>query len=164
MCFTLIILKSLFQRFQKKNNDNEENKGVNLDFNLGEIDNNDGQEEEESEEEDDLSDEKDPIRLKPLFRFECDFTKDRNITCMDFNKMNHDLLAVGYGEYDMNKIEHKNSGLIAFWTLKNPNFPEKMIRTENSVTSCAFSTITPNLLAIGDSAGGILIYDCQNDK
>ena len=82
---------------------------------------------------------------------------------MDFNKTNPDLLAVAYGEYDMNKIENKDSGLVAFWTLKNPNFPEKMIQTENSVTALAFSTLTPNLLAIGDSAGGILIFDCQND-
>lgn len=83
---------------------------------------------------------------------------------MDFNKTNSDLLAVGYGEYDMNQTTEKNKGLVAFWTLKNPNFPEKMIRTENSVTALEFSTYSPNLLAVGDSCGGIMIFDVQSDE
>lgn len=147
-----------------ENKDNaQEKKGVAA-FDIAAMANKvDEQEQEESEDEEEITDEKDPIRLKPLFKFECDFTKDRNITCMDFNKTNPDLLAVAYGEYDMNRTDAKNTGLVAFWTLKNPNFPEKMIKTENSVTSLEFSTLNPNYLAIGDSAGGIMIYDVQND-
>jgi WD40 repeat protein len=147
-----------------KKDDEEEKKGGVQAFDLAAMaSKEDEQEQEESEDEDEMTDEKDPIRLKPLFKFECEFTRDRNITCMDFNKTNPDLLAVAYGEYDMNRTDTKNTGLVAFWTLKNPNFPEKMIKTENSVTSLEFSTLNPNLLAIGDSAGGIAIYDVQND-
>lgn len=142
----------------------EEKKGGIAALDLGAFGTNDDKvEETSSEEEEEQTDEKDPIRLKPLFKFECDFTKGRNITCMDFNKTNADLLAVAYGEFDMNKIEGKDRGLIAFWTLKNPNFPEKMINTENSITALEFSTVTPNLLAVGDSLGGIMIYDIQSD-
>jgi len=54
---------------------------------------------------------------------------------MDFNKTNPDLLAVAYGEHDMYQTSGKSKGLIAFWTLKNPNFPEKIIYTENSITA-----------------------------
>lgn len=129
------------------------------------VDKDEEQEEEESEDEEELA-KNDPegIRLKPLFKFQCDITDDRNITCMDFNKTNPDLLAVAYGEYDMNKTENKNRGIIAFWTLKNPNFPEKIIYTEYSVTSLKFSTKTPNYLAVGDSVGGIMIFDVQSDE
>ncbi|CAI2382805.1 unnamed protein product [Moneuplotes crassus] len=152
-------------KMDEKKNDQDENSGGITSFGLGAVQNVDSNSNKsDSNSDSDYKDEKDPIRLKPLFTFECDFTKDMNITCMDFNKANPDLLAVAYGEYDMNKIEKKNKGLVAFWTLKNPNFPEKMIKTENSVTALAFSTASPNLIAVGDSAGGILIYDCQNEE
>jgi len=132
------------------------------DFDFPALDNPDDQKSESSDS--DLQFGKDDIRLNLLFKFECDFTKDRNITCMDFNKTNPDLLAVAYGEFDMNETDVKNKGLVAFWTLKNPNFPEKMIRTENSITALQFSTNSPNLIAVGDSLGGIMIFDVQSEE
>ena len=85
---------------------------------------------------------------------------------MDFNIANPDLLAVAYGEYDMNykNSQDKKKGIVAFWTLKKPNFPERIIYTEYSVTALQFSKTTPNWLAVGDSMGGIMIYDVQNDS
>ena len=152
-------------RSTDKKEEKEEKKAGITTFDLGAMASKEEEvEEEESEEEDEYKDEKDPIRVKPLFKFECDFTKNRNITCMDFNKTNPDLLAVAYGEYDMNKTDSKNKGLVAFWTLKNPNFPEKMINTEHSITALEFSTLTPNLIAVGDSCGGIMIFDVQSEE
>lgn len=123
-------------------------------------------EEEESEDEEELArNDPEAIRLKPLFKFQCEITDNRNITCMDFNKANPDLLAVAYGEYDMNykNSQDRKNGIVAFWTLKKPNFPEKLIKTEYSITALQFSKATPNLLALGDSMGGIMIYDVQSE-
>lgn len=55
---------------------------------------------------------------------------------MDFNSANPDLLAVGYGEYDMDNTGTKQKGILAFWTLKNPYFPEKLIYMDACVTCC----------------------------
>ena len=57
----------------------------------------------------------------------------------------------------MDEIKERKKGIIAFWTLKNPNFPERIIYTESSVTCCEFSKKNPNLIAVGDSMGNISI-------
>jgi hypothetical protein len=46
------------------------------------------------------------VLLKPLFTFECvSLTENRQITCIDINIANPDLIAVGYGEYDISCID-----------------------------------------------------------
>lgn len=153
--------------FSSKNEDTKqvEKKGGLHAFDLAAALNKDDDQKEESsdDEEEQLKADSEAIWIKPLFKYNCDITDGRNITCMDFNKTNPDLLAVAYGEHDMNQISGKNKGMIAFWTLKNPNFPEKIIHTENSVTAIEFSKLSPNLIACGDSMGSIMIFDSQSD-
>jgi WD40 repeat protein len=50
---------------------------------------------------------------------------------------------------------------LCFWTLKNPNFPEKIIKTDHSLTCCQFSKKNPHLIATGDSHGNIAIYNVK---
>lgn len=52
---------------------------------------------------------------------------------------------------------------MCFWTLKNPTFPEKTIKTEHSITCCQFSTRDPHLIAVGDSHGNIAIYNVRSN-
>ena len=47
----------------------------------------------------------------------------------DWNPINKDLLAVTYGELDLNV---NKEGFVCFWTLKNPTFPERIIRYPSS--------------------------------
>jgi hypothetical protein len=42
------------------------------------------------------------VYLKPLFTFKCDLTEGRCVSCIDINQANPDLIAVGYGESDIN--------------------------------------------------------------
>ena len=95
-------------------------------------------EEEKKEEEEYKEDE---VHLKPLFTFECPITEGRNVSSIDINSANPDLIAVGYGENDINCNNDDNlkPGLLCFWTLKNPKFPEKIIKTDRSITCCQFS-------------------------
>jgi hypothetical protein len=76
------------------------------------------------------------VSLKLLFKFECDITEGRQVSCMDINSANPDLVAVGYGEFDIDCTKQLKEGLLCFWTLKNPNFPEKIIKTDHSITCC----------------------------
>ncbi|CCW63669.1 unnamed protein product [Phytomonas sp. EM1] len=59
----------------------------------------------------------------------------------------------------------KNGGLVCFWSLKNPLAPELVLELANDVeiTALAFSFHHPSLLAVGDSAGGIVVYDILKD-
>eukprot|EP00743_Colponemidia_sp_Colp-15_P002272 GILK01002462.1.p1 GENE.GILK01002462.1~~GILK01002462.1.p1 ORF type:complete len:844 (-),score=167.91 GILK01002462.1:272-2803(-) len=96
--------------------------------------------------------------LVELFQFKCDLTQGRNVSCADWNKVNQDLLAVSYGEFDYSA---QKEGLILFWSLKNPTYPERVIRTHSGVTALHFSTVHPNLLAAGFYDGVVAIYDVR---
>lgn len=77
---------------------------------------------------------------------------------MDWNIANPDLLAVSYGEPEH---DSPKQGILAFWTLKNPSFPEKIFYTANCLTYCEFSKRNPNLIATGDTHGNISIFDIK---
>jgi hypothetical protein len=102
----------------------------------------------------------DSVKLKHLFKFQYNRTDGRNVSCMDINSINHDLIAVGYGEYEIDCPNNPKPGLLCFWTLKNPQFPEKIYQTQYSITCCAFSKKNPHLVAVGDSQGNIAIFNC----
>ncbi len=75
------------------------------------------------------------LGIRPLFQYECgETTYGRYVSCMDWNSVNHDLLAVSYGELDheLKPDKAKRDGLLLFWTLKNPKFPERTIKTKSS--------------------------------
>lgn len=83
-------------------------------------------------------------------------TKGLSVTCVTFNKQNQDLIAAGYGSTDFGKT---TNGLILFWSLKNPKFPHKAIKTKHSVTSLDFGAEHPHLLSAGCYDGTVAIYD-----
>jgi hypothetical protein len=41
------------------------------------------------------------VTLKCLFKFDCDITEGRQVSCIDINSANPDLIAVAYGEFDI---------------------------------------------------------------
>jgi len=119
------------------------------------------EEEEDKKIEEELKD--GDVRLAPLFTFACDLTENRQVTCIDINSKNPDLVAAGYGEFDIG-VKHDNKlqpGYLCFWTLKNPNYPEKVIKTDHSITCCQFSKKDPHIIAVGDSHGNIAIYNVR---
>ena len=115
----------------------------------------DDDEEKKDEDLDLLQEQTGKVTLSPLFKFRCDITDGRQVSCIDINTVNPDLIAVGYGEYDIDCTQTLKGGIIAFWTLKNPTFPEKIIYTDHSVTCCQFSKKNPHWIAAGDSHGNI---------
>ena len=100
---------------------------------------------------------------KPLVRHIACTTGSTCSTSLYINMANPDLIAVSHGEFDINCADDSmlKQGLLCFWTLKNPNFPEKVITHGSSITCCQFSKKSPHLIAIGDSAGNIAIYNVR---
>ncbi|KAL3678259.1 hypothetical protein R1sor_021215 [Riccia sorocarpa] len=100
-------------------------------------------------------------KLHWLWDYKCDFTTDKNVSCMCWNKVNKDLLCVGYGQFDFGT---QKGGLVAFWSIKNPGYPLTTIACKSDVTAVDFSTSTPTLLAVGFYNGILAIYDTRNPK
>jgi len=122
------------------------------------------EEEEKKEEVEENIEESDEISVTNLFKFRCSLTDGRQVTCIDINSINEDLIAVSYGEYDIECTKKLNQGILAFWTLKNPTFPELIIYHDYSITSCQFSKRDPYLIAIGDSQGNVAIYNIRSNE
>ncbi|KAA8587599.1 hypothetical protein FQN60_016461, partial [Etheostoma spectabile] len=70
-----------------------------------------------------------------------------------------DLLAVGYGELGSS---NQKPGLVCCWSLKNPTWPERVIRCDSAVTSLDFSSNNPSQLAVGMKDGSIAIYNVKS--
>ncbi|KAJ3340302.1 WD repeat-containing protein 78 [Gonapodya sp. JEL0774] len=89
--------------------------------------------------------------LELLWAYRCEATRGRQ-----------DILAVAYGP-----CEHETSappGLVACWSPRNPEYPER-IYTSNSVVTCLdFSLATPNLLSVGYHDGHLAVYDVRTTQ
>ncbi|KAJ3091377.1 WD repeat-containing protein 78 [Quaeritorhiza haematococci] len=98
--------------------------------------------------------------LQFLWAYRCELTRGRVVNYIVWNKHNEDILAVGYSEckYDTNAT----AGLILCWSIKNPEWPERIYKNTSPVTAIDFSRANPNLLACGFMDGRIAIYDVRS--
>jgi len=94
-----------------------------------------------------------------FWRFTCSRTENQEATCLSWNRTNTDLLVVGYSARE----NTTHQGMIAFWTLKSPEYPERIIEMDSGVTSLAFSKRLPFLLAVGTANGHFAIFDIRSD-
>jgi WD40 repeat protein len=61
------------------------------------------------------------------------------------------------------QTDEAQEGLVLFWSLRNPDYPEKILRTAHSVTSLDFSKQRPMILAVGLSNGDVNVYDVKRE-
>merc|ERR1719171_3282583 len=66
-------------------------------------------------------------------------TKNRRVTCMAWNKHREDVLAVGYNGVVIDGSLPQDGGLVLFWSLRNPGYPERVASLESGCSSIAFS-------------------------
>eukprot|EP00930_Biecheleria_cincta_P026330 TRINITY_DN18575_c0_g1_i1.p1 TRINITY_DN18575_c0_g1~~TRINITY_DN18575_c0_g1_i1.p1 ORF type:complete len:908 (-),score=146.67 TRINITY_DN18575_c0_g1_i1:401-3124(-) len=98
--------------------------------------------------------------LQDLFCFDApQLTQGMTVTCAEWNRHNQDLLAVSYG--DTAPVPSAPGGLVLFWSLKNPTYPERVIRTRHGVTTLHFSAVHPNMVAAGGHDGSVMIWDLR---
>lgn len=128
--------------------------------------------------------------LEQLWAFTCCLTQGRTVTCLAWNSVNEDLLAVAYSRTEerpecpspaavgspaspshaaalappeATPITPTDDGLVLFWSLKNPEYPERIYNLDVGVTSIDFSRSHPYMLAVGFANGVVAIYDTRND-
>ena len=114
--------------------------------------------------------------LPKLFCYRAEsVVRGRPVTALAWNSANADLLAVGYGRVDFSLDggqrsgkgvavdEEIGGGLVLFWSLRNPEHPEKVLRTPHPVTALDFSKRQPTLLALGLYSGDVSVYDVRRE-
>lgn len=79
---------------------------------------------------------------------------------MSLNKQNTDIIAVAYGECKHNPLACR--GLILCWSIKNPEWPERIYKSNAAATALDFAKGNPNLLAVGFEDGVAAIYDVRS--
>ncbi|KAL4236328.1 WD repeat-containing protein 78 [Mactra antiquata] len=94
-----------------------------------------------------------------LWSYMCKATHGRNVSCLSWNKSNHDLVAVGYGQFE---FSNQKEGLLLCWSLKNPEYPERVYTCKEGVTAADFSRVNPSLLAVGLYDGGVAVYNVRH--
>eukprot|EP01138_Halocafeteria_seosinensis_P012280 gb/GECG01012549.1/.p1 GENE.gb/GECG01012549.1/~~gb/GECG01012549.1/.p1 ORF type:complete len:1327 (+),score=271.85 gb/GECG01012549.1/:1-3981(+) len=95
-----------------------------------------------------------------LFSYSCADVKNMAVNSIAWNRINSDLLAAGYGPSSYIPPS-KSRGYLALWSIKNPEYPQALVRVESGVTALDFSAAHPNLLAVGLYDGRIAIYDVR---
>lgn len=73
--------------------------------------------------------------LLPLWKFNCEKEKKKQVTSLCWNPLNADLFAAGYGSYDFSR---QCPGIVGIFTLKNPSHPEFMYTTDSGVMCLHF--------------------------
>jgi dynein intermediate chain 1 len=68
----------------------------------------------------------------PLWKFQFQKEKKKQVTCLSWSLHFSDMFVVGYGSFDFSK---QGPGMIACYTLKNPSYPETIYNTESGVMS-----------------------------
>ncbi|EQC42250.1 hypothetical protein SDRG_01084 [Saprolegnia diclina VS20] len=102
-----------------------------------------------------------PAELEKLWGFRCSLTDGRTVSCLAWNPVNDDLLAVSYGQFEAGDT---TDGLVLFWSLKNPEFPERVYVLPCGATSIDFSRSQPYMLAVGFHDGVVALYDTRKDE
>ena len=98
-------------------------------------------------------------QIESLFNFKCKLTHNMQVFCFSWHRNNKDILAVGYGGYGHVDRDKYAIGMVLFWSLCNPSFPEKHFHTSFGVIALEFTETKPGLLAVGMYNSSIAIYD-----
>ncbi|NP_001085877.1 dynein, axonemal, intermediate chain 1 L homeolog [Xenopus laevis] len=96
--------------------------------------------------------------LMPLWKFQNDKAKGLSVTALCWNPNYKDFFAVGQGSYDFVK---QNRGMVQFYSLKNPSFPEYVFSTDTGVMCLDIHREHPYLLAVGLYDGNVAVYNLK---
>lgn len=96
--------------------------------------------------------------LLPLWRFNTEKTKRKQVTSVCWNPAYPDLFAVGFGSYDFMR---QGSGMLCCFSLKNTSHPEYTFATESGVMCLDFHPVHNSLLAVGCYDGTVMVFDVR---
>ncbi|KAL8606925.1 hypothetical protein ACOMHN_048721 [Nucella lapillus] len=99
--------------------------------------------------------------LLPLWKFYYEKSKKLAVTSLCWNPIYHDLFAASYGSYDFMK---QGNGLIVFYTLKNPSFPECAYETDSGVMCLDIHPEHSFQVAAGFYDGSVAVFNLVEKK
>ncbi|XP_058461596.1 dynein axonemal intermediate chain 4 [Malaya genurostris] len=103
-------------------------------------------------------------RLDTLWTYKALETMGKAVACASWCPANGDIVAIAYGIYGFTKFDDRSTGYVCVWSIKNPVNPERRYKFSVPVTAVAFSSRTPQLLAIGLYDGSVHIQDITDDS
>ncbi|XP_052873611.1 dynein axonemal intermediate chain 4 [Anopheles cruzii] len=102
-------------------------------------------------------------RLDTLWRYRTVETLGKAVASASWCPANGDIVAIAYGIYGHTPSDDRCTSFVYVWNIKNPVNPERRYRFDCPVTCVAFSTRTPQLLAVGLYDGRVQIRDITHD-
>lgn len=99
--------------------------------------------------------------LLPLWKFAYEKAKKLAVTSLCWNPKYKDLFAASYGSYDFMK---QGNGVIVFYTLKNPSFPENAYETDSGVMCLDIHPDHPYQVAAGFYDGSVAVFNTVEKK
>ncbi|XP_074651802.1 dynein intermediate chain 2, ciliary-like [Tubulanus polymorphus] len=99
--------------------------------------------------------------LLPLWKFQYDRAKKLAVTAVAWSPTYKDLFVVGHGSYDFLK---QTRGMILYYSLKNPSFPEWIYSTDSGVMSLDIHPEHPYLVAAGFYDGSVGVFNIIENK
>ena len=100
--------------------------------------------------------------LHNLWRIVFSENKKFNVTSLAWNTRYSDLFAASFGSYEFGKKFTRN--VIALFSIKNVDYPERVIILQNSAYCLDFHPSCSALLAVGLDNGNVAVYDIRNKK
>jgi hypothetical protein len=73
--------------------------------------------------------------LLPLWTFNCEEDKRKQVTALCWSTKFNDMFAISYGSYDYMR---QGPGMISCFSLKNPSYPEIIYQTDSGVMCIDF--------------------------
>ncbi|XP_004545269.1 dynein, axonemal, intermediate chain 1, paralog 2 [Maylandia zebra] len=98
--------------------------------------------------------------LLPLWKFQYDKAKTLSVTALCWNNKYQDLFAVGLGSYNFSR---QGCGMLLFYSLKNPAFPEYIYPTSSGVMCLDIHAQHSHLVAVGFYDGCVAVYSLKEE-
>nr|CAB3238694.1 dynein intermediate chain 2, ciliary [Phallusia mammillata] len=99
--------------------------------------------------------------LLPLWKFSFDKAKRLAVTALCWNPKHYDLFAAGHGSYDFTK---QGRGMLLFYTLKNPSYPEYIYQTESGVMCLDVHPLYQYLVCVGFYDGSVGVFNVKDKR
>ncbi|KAK7916026.1 hypothetical protein WMY93_011787 [Mugilogobius chulae] len=96
--------------------------------------------------------------LLPLWKFQFEKSKRLSVTALCWNKKYPDLFAVGMGSYE---FKRQSGGLLVFYSLKNPSYPEYFFHTWSGVLCLDVHEQRPHMAAAGFYDGSVAVFNLK---
>ncbi|VDK34692.1 unnamed protein product [Taenia asiatica] len=99
--------------------------------------------------------------LLPLWKFTYEKSRKMVVTALCWSLRYNDLFAVGLGSHDFLK---QGGGMICFYSLKNPGYPEYTFRTDSGVLCLDIHPEYHSLICVGFYDGSVGVYKLNQEK